>query len=225
MPSPDTRPGSATVTRSFIRPAPERVLHASNQRRLVARPWHVMVGPRTPVASPVIMCTGRSARGACGRARTCDVPDVPTCGRAGRAGTCRTCADVQERAGRERAERCGTCRTCGRRERADWVEGGRASLRRATSMTARYGEPLPLDLRDVFIDQAPEGVRPQVAVKLARVRFQATGDHPGHHAFPPHVRHSRRRGRRPDIRRPGARSCRRGSRGRARCGGRSRWQS
>jgi hypothetical protein len=38
-------------------------------------------------------------------------------------------------------------------------------------MTARYGEPLPLDVRDVFIEQAPEGVRLQVADKLARVRF------------------------------------------------------
>jgi len=38
-------------------------------------------------------------------------------------------------------------------------------------MTARYGEPLPLDVRDVFIEKAPEGVRLQVADKLARVRF------------------------------------------------------
>lgn len=50
-------------------------------------------------------------------------------------------------------------------------EGMRTALRRATSMTARYGEPLPLDVRDVFIEQAPEGVRSQVADKLARVRF------------------------------------------------------
>ena len=102
-----------------------------------------MVGPRTPVAGPVIMCTGYNAL----RVRTCDVPDVPDVRRAGRA---------------ERAERA---------ERADWVEGIRTALRRATSMTARYGEPLPLDVRDVFIEQAPEGVRLQVADKLARVRF------------------------------------------------------
>jgi len=40
-----------------------------------------MVGPRTPVADPVIMCTGYNAL----RVRTCDVPDVPDVRRAGRA--------------------------------------------------------------------------------------------------------------------------------------------
>jgi len=40
-----------------------------------------MVGPRTPVAGPVIMCTGYNAL----RVRTCDVPDVPDVRRAGRA--------------------------------------------------------------------------------------------------------------------------------------------
>jgi hypothetical protein len=50
-------------------------------------------------------------------------------------------------------------------------EGMRTALRRATSTTARYGEPLPLEVRDLFIEQAPEGVRSQVAAKVARVRF------------------------------------------------------
>jgi len=40
-----------------------------------------MVGPRTPVADPVIMCTGYNAL----RVRTCDVPDVPDVRRAERA--------------------------------------------------------------------------------------------------------------------------------------------